>query len=316
MLMVSAPLSGCFGEADSDVSSSSLQVNPEVLVAGSFQEVELTASDRISIYIPYLIKDSATGFVQNTTVIDIGRGDTVTLEMLVPPRITGVFILVGEYGRVHWPIREQSESWESWLSRGGDSGTDSQGAIRVPANNSTFDGLEVHSSVMPGSVSVKFVSSIRQASVTPDEGGAQSTGLVHGRIVYDRLFELSDPTDTLDPVDGKAGYFDRWAGQGNAAYEDAALYIIGEMEGFGLEVVAHRYEYTDIMNVQNPEAYNICAYKWGSVVPDEWMVFGAHFDVAPPANAVLLDPHIVGFRTYGTRAGAYDNSAGTAMVME
>ena len=38
------------------------------------------------------------------------------------------------------------------------------------------------------------------------------------------------------------------------------------------------------MNVQNPEAYNICAYKWGSVVPDEWMVFGAHFDVAPPAT--------------------------------
>ena len=70
------------------------------------------------------------------------------------------------------------------------------------------------------------------------------------------------------------------------------------------------------MNVQNPEAYNICAYKWGSVIRDEWMVFGAHFDVAPPANAVLLDPHIVGFRTYGTRAGAYDNSAGTAMVME
>ena len=99
-------------------------------------------------------------------------------------------------------------------------------------------------------------------------------------------------------------------------YEDAAMYIIGELESFGLEVIAHRYEYTDIMNAQNPEAYNICAYKWGSVYADEWMVFGAHFDVAPPANAVLLDPHVVGFRTYGTRAGAYDNSAGTAMVME
>ena len=85
-------------------------------------------------------------------------------------------------------------------------------------------------------------------------------------LSHDRLFELSDPTDTLDPVDGKAGYFDRWAGQGNPAYEDAALYIIGELESFGLEVIALRYEYTDIMNVQNPEAYNICAYKWGSVV--------------------------------------------------
>ena len=140
--------------------------------------------------------------------------------------------------------------------------------------------------------------------------------MMNGRIVYDRLFELSDPTDTLDPVDGKAGYFDRWAGQGNPAYEDAALYIIGELESFGLEVIGHRYEYTDITGAQNPEAYNICAYKWGSFAPDEWMVFGAHFDVAPPVNAVLLDPHVVGFRSYGTRAGAYDNSAGTAMVME
>ena len=316
MLMASAPLSGCFGEEGGDPTSSDLSVNPEVVIAGAFQPISLSASEGMSVYIPYLIKDPETGFVQNTTVVDIGGGDTVLLEVLAPPRTGGVFMLIGEYGRGHWPIRGESESWETWLSRGGDEGMDSQGAIRVPANNSTFDGMEVHSAVMAGPVSVKFVPSIRQTSVAVEDGGGHSSGLVHGRVVYDRLFELSDPTDTLDPVDGKAGYFDRWAGQGNAAYEDAALYIIGELEGFGLEVIAHRYEYTDIMNVQNPEAYNICAYKWGSVVPDEWMVFGAHFDVAPPANAVLLDPHIVGFRTYGTRAGAYDNSAGTAMVIE
>ncbi|MGY8703188.1 MAG: M28 family metallopeptidase, partial [Candidatus Poseidoniales archaeon] len=41
-----------------------------------------------------------------------------------------------------------------------------------------------------------------------------------------------------------------------------------------------------------------------------------HFDIAPPANAVLLDPHITGERTYGTRVGAYDNTAGTSMVLE
>ena len=316
MLMASAPLSGCFGEEGGEPSSSDLYVNPEVVVAGVFQPIELVASESMSVYVPYLIKDPETGFVQNTTVVDIGGGDTVVLEVLAPPRTDGMFMLVGEYGRGHWPVRHESESWETWLSRGGEDGMDSQGAIRVPANDSTFDTMEVHSVVMGGPVSVKFVPSVRQTSVSMEEGGGHSAGLVHGRIVYDRLFELSDPTDTLDPVDGKAGYFDRWAGQGNAAYEDAALYIIGELEGFGLEVIAHRYEYTDIMNVQNPEAYNICAYKWGSVVPDEWMVFGAHFDVAPPANAVLLDPHIVGFRTYGTRAGAYDNSAGTAMVME
>ena len=255
MLMASAPLSGCFGEEGGEPTSSDLSVNPAVVIAGEFQQISLRASEGMSVYIPYLIKDPETGFVQNTTVVDIGGGDTVLLEVLAPPRTDGVFMLIGEYGRGHWPIRGESESWETWLSRGGDEGMDSQGAIRVPANNSTFDGMEVHSAVMAGPVSVKFVPSIRIGnSMSVEDGGRHSSGLVHGRVVYDRLFELSDPTDTLDPVDGKAGYFDRWAGQGNAAYEDAALYIIGELEGFGLEVIAHRYEYTDIMNVQNPEA--------------------------------------------------------------
>ena len=244
--MVSAPLSGCFGEEDSAPASSDLSVNPDVMVAGSFQLVSLSADERMSVYVPYLVKDPETGFVQNATVVDIGRGDTVLLEMLAPPRTGGVFLLVGEYGRGHWPVRAQDESWGTWLSRGGNSGMDDHGAIRVPANNSTFDGTEVHSMVMPGPVSVKFVPSIRQSSVSMEEGGAHSSGMVHGRVVYERLYELSDPTDTLDPVDGKAGYFDRWAGQGNPAYEDAAQYIIGELEGFGLEVIAHRYEYTDL----------------------------------------------------------------------
>ena len=49
--------------------------------------------------------------------------------------------------------------------------------------------------------------------------------------------------------------------------------------------------------------------------PDEWLVFGAHFDIAPPTNAGLVDPHDTGSRTYGTRYGAYDNTAGTSMVL-
>jgi hypothetical protein len=65
---------------------------------------------------------------------------------------------------------------------------------------------------------------------------------------------------------------------------------------------------------QNPEAYNICGYRFGEVDPDKWMVFGAHFDIAPPVNGGMLDPHIFG-RTYGTRVGAYDNTAGTSMVL-
>ena len=40
-------------------------------------------------------------------------------------------------------------------------------------------------------------------------------------------------------------FLNRWAGQGNAAYEDAAQHLIQEMESFGLEVNVQRYEYTD-----------------------------------------------------------------------
>ena len=70
-------------------------------------------------------------------------------------------------------------------------------------------------------------------------------GMVDGRTVLNYINVMSDETpDPLDPADGAVGYLDRWAGQGNAAYEDAAQYLIKEMEGFGLEVVSHRYEYT------------------------------------------------------------------------
>ena len=100
---------------------------------------------------------------------------------------------------------------------------------------------------------------IRESTVSWD-GGRRRTfkpGMLHGRVVYERLYELSDPTDTLDPVDGKAGYYDRWAGQGKtSAYEDAAaLYIIGELES-GLEVF-RRFTGTKVLQTcrTQPEAY-------------------------------------------------------------
>ena len=317
VLVMSAPLSGCFGEEGSEASATSLEVLPEVLVAGVFQNVELRASASLSVYIPYLIKDPETGFVQNSTVVDIKSGSSITIEMLAPPRTDSLYLMVGDHGRAEWPVREAGESWSTWLARGGNEGKDGVGAVRIPGGeNATHDTMEVHASVMPGAVSVKPVASTRVMTQPIEEGGAHSSGILHGRVVYDRLYEITDPANTLDPVDGKAGYYDRWAGQGNPAYEDAAQYLISELGGFGLEVKTHRYEFTDILNMQNPEAYNVCAYKWGSVVPDEWLVFGAHFDVAPPANAVLLDPHVIGSRTYGTRVGAYDNTAGTSMVLE
>ena len=140
--------------------------------------------------------------------------------------------------------------------------------------------------------------------------------MVDGRTVFNYINVMSDETpDPTDAADGAVGYLDRWAGQGNAAYEDAAQYLIQTMENFGLEVITQRFVYDSLMTgAQNPEAYNICGYRWGEVDPDKWMVFGAHFDIAPPINGGMLDPHIFG-RTYGTRVGAYDNTAGTSMVL-
>jgi len=315
-VMVSAPLGGCiFPEEESPANASSLSISPEVLEAGVFQQVELSTKAAMSVYVPYLVIDPVTGYVQNSTVIDLSSGSGITLEILAPPRIDSVLLMVGDMGREHWPARDASESWMSWLMRGGDAGKDGRGVMRVAHDeNSTLDTVN-HSSERGGRVSVKIVDSDRPQATGLDQGGAHSSGLLHGRIVYDRLHEITDPGLALD-VDGRSGYWDRWAGQGNPAYEDAAQYLISELDSFGLEVMTHRFEFTDIFNIQNPEAYNVCAYKWGSETPNEWLVFGAHFDIAPPANAVLLDPHTTGSRTYGTRVGAYDNTAGTSMVLE
>ena len=51
-------------------------------------------------------------------------------------------------------------------------------------------------------------------------------GIVDGRTTLNYINVMSDETpDPLDPADGAVGYLDRWAGQGNAAYEDAAQYL-------------------------------------------------------------------------------------------
>jgi hypothetical protein len=49
------------------------------------------------------------------------------------------------------------------------------------------------------------------------------------------------------------------------------------MQGYGLDSVeVHRFQSNTAW------AVNICGYKVGSVYPDEWLIFGAHFDIAPP----------------------------------
>lgn len=315
LLMLLTPLSGCFGGGDGAPGPEDLEITATSDSAGFFVDYTFEAEAAMSVFIPYLLKDPATMFVQNSTVIDLAKGESETLSILTPPRSETMLFMVGESGRENWPIRDQEESWSTWLARGGSSGNVADSIIRIPHGvNSTWDTVNA-SSDTGGPVGIKTMTIQRAMDVGIDEGGAHSSGLLHGRTVYDRLYEITNPAISLD-VDGRQGYWDRWAGQGNPAYEDAAQYLIQELSSFGLEVRQHRYEFTDIFRVQNPEAYNICAYKWGSEAINEWLVFGAHFDIAPPANAVLLDPHVTGSRSYGTRVGAYDNTAGTSMVLE
>ncbi len=316
MLMLLSSVSGCFWRGGDAAGPEDLTLSAEGISAGFFQDVGFEAKASMSVFIPYLIMDPSTLFVQNSTVLDLSRGERLSVSILAPPRTETMLFMIGESGRQNWPIRNQEESWVSWLSRSGERGEAGNGIIRVAHGlNSTYDSVN-HSSETGGAVGIRTFDIQRGMDLGLEVGGAHSTGIIHGRTVYDRLYEITDPAINLFSVDGRQGYYDRWAGQGNAAYEDGAQYLIDELSSFGLEVRQHRFEFTDIFRVQNPEAYNICAYKWGSESIDEWLVFGAHFDIAPPANAVILDPHTTGSRSYGTRVGAYDNTAGTSMVLE
>ena len=308
LVMFSAAFSGCFGESgDTGINSDrDVVVTPETLSGGVFQPLTITAKADLSAYIPYLILNEDNGFVQNSTIIDLKSGESVQLSVLAPPRTDTAVILLGDYGRDIWPVRSIEESWKTWFDRRGYDAVDNPTITRIAGVNGSLNTID-YSNETASSVAVVKLSIKRQmaAAFSESEGGRHSMGLVDGRTVFNYINIMSDETpDFDDPADGAVGYLDRWAGQGNLAYEDAAQYLISTMEGFGLEVIVQRFVYDSLMTgAQNPEAYNVCGYRFGEVDPDKWMVFGAHFDIAPPVNGGMLDPHIFG-RTYGHRVGA------------
>ncbi len=319
LVFLSASFSGCFGENEREgvASENDVVVTPAILSGGVFQGLTIAAEKDLSAFIPYLILNEETGFVQNSTVVDLEAGDSVLLNVLAPPRTDTAVILISDFGRENWPVRFTDESWRTWYARDGYDLGDNPGIMRVSGVNGSLDTI-TQTNDSGGSVIAVKIPIQRQmaAGFSEVDGGRHSMGVVDGRTVFNYINVMSDETlDATDAADGAVGYLDRWAGQGNAAYEDAAQYLIQTLENFGLEVITQRFVYDSLMTgAQNPEAYNICGYRFGSVDPDKWMVFGAHFDIAPPVNGGMLDPHIFG-RTYGTRVGAYDNTAGTGMVL-
>ena len=318
-IMVLMPISGCFGEQNKTgpASEGDVVVTPMVWTGGVFQGVTIEAETDLSAFVPYLVQNEEEGFIQNSTVVDIKAGESILLSVLAPPRTDTALIMIGDYGRENWPIRTLEESWRTWYQRDGYDSGDNDGIVRIQGSNGSIDAVQPANESGGPVIALRIpVERPMAAAYGEVDGGRHSTGLVDGLNVFNYINHMSDETpDLTDAADGAVGYLDRWAGQGNAAYEDAAQYLIGNLESFGLEVITQRFTYDSLMTgAQNPEAYNICGYRFGEVDPNKWMVFGAHFDIAPPVNGGMLDPHIFG-RTYGTRVGAYDNTAGTAMVL-
>lgn len=308
-VMLLPVLSGCFGEdVPSELSASDLVILEEDnLLAGSWQKVTLSAKADLSVYIPYFVVDPGSKRAQNGTVLDIKAGDFEIVEWLLPPRNFEVILMVGEYQRKHWPIRSANESWSNWLDE-----KSSQGGITTTQNqdNGTWDWL-ISSSEDGGPVEIKRMSTTRlqRSDLSIEDGKEASEGWVDGRSVYEWVDFITDdtPCATCGP-DGAVGYLDRWVGNANPSYEHAVTYFEGVMLGYGLDrVEVHRFQSNTAWSV------NICGYKDGSIYPDEWLIFGAHFDIAPP---VAYTPGAeIGIPGYGTRHGAYDNAAGSSMVL-
>ena len=309
-LLLCSPLSGCFGEDDSGLpSANDLEING-LLIAGDWSKVTLVSNSDLSVYIPYFVIDPGSLRAQNGTVLDLESGSNVDVEWLLPPRNLNAILLVAEYGREDWPVRASNESWQDWIED-----SSNGGAVSIAPNqdNGTWNWLAAHDSD-GGPVSIKNLQTIRpfRSEFTLEEGSDASDGWVDGRSVYDWVAFMTDETPCSDVVtcgnDGAVGYLDRWIGNQNPSYEEAIDYFEGVFTGFGLRAEVHRY-WTGTVWVAN-----VCGYKDGSTFPDEWLVFGAHFDIAPYATPTSLIPGLED-TGYGTRTGAYDNSAGSAMVL-
>ena len=307
LLMFTAPFAGCMGENNSEglLDEGALSVSPDVIPGGEWTTIMLSASKDMSVFIPYFVQDPGSMRAQNGTVFDLVKDESVSVSVLFPPRNTDVVLLIGDYGRVEWPIRAAGESWMDL-----DADRTSGSAV-MTSPNEDVGGLWswlIPSDVSGGEVTVKKLVTVREqrADLTDADGVGASGGWVNGRDVYEWVDFITDdtPCATCGP-DGAVGYLDRWIGNANPSYEHAITYFEGVMQGYGLDSVeVHRFQSNTAW------AVNICGYKTGSVYPDEWLIFGAHFDIAPP---VAYTPWVL--PGYGTRHWAYDNAAGSSMVL-
>ncbi len=310
-VMCLASLSGCFGEdsVSEKISEDDLKVSPSIIPGGEWTVITLKASTEMSVFVPYFVQDPGSMRAQNGTVFDLKEGESVSMNVLFPPRNSEIIFLIGDYGRENWPIRAPDVSWVAWA----DGQTEGSAAIMAVPNEDAGGEWKwiVPANQSGGDVVIKSLQTVRdqRTDLTDADGVGASSGWVNGRDVYEWVDFITDdtPCATCGP-DGAVGYLDRWIGNANPSYEHAITYFEGVMQGYGLDrVEVHRFQWNTAW------AVNICGYKDGSVYPDEWLIFGAHFDIAPP---VAYTPGAeIGVPGYGTRHGAYDNAAGSSMVL-
>lgn len=308
LIMGLGSLSGCFGEDDvkSGVVASDLSISPKQWSAGEWQWVEFTSKVDLVLYVPHFVKDTTTGYIQNGTIVDVDKGDSVEFMILPSARLDVATLFIADSGNGDFPIRAANESWKTWMEQGTPhegsayQTTNADGGV-LPWTNTSAKEVERRTPII-----VEMARAV-DTSLDVSQGQAHSEGWVDGRTVYEWIDMITDETpDPLDPADFAKGYLNRWIGNGNPAYEDAVTFFSGVLEGYGLDVIVHRFQ------AGVAWAVNICGYKTGTQTPNEWLVFGAHFDIAPPA-AYTPGPDIPG---YGTRTGAYDNTAGSSMILE
>ncbi|GIT41196.1 MAG: hypothetical protein Ct9H300mP10_02060 [Methanobacteriota archaeon] len=117
LVMLTTTMTGCFSaEPDNElIASSDLTISPEVLVGAQFQLVEFSASSPMSVHVPYLVLDQESGYVVNGTTLYFDSAGTTSVEMLAPSNLNVTHFLLGELGRVEWPLRETNQSWAEWF---------------------------------------------------------------------------------------------------------------------------------------------------------------------------------------------------------
>ena len=129
-LFLSVSFAGCLeNNEDEPISSDDVIVNPSILIGGEFQTLVISVKRDVAVFIPHMVVDPSSNYVQNGTVLDMQTGETKQLTILAPPRIDTAFVFLSKYGTEIWPIRNPSESWNSWVERGGING----GSLSVSA---------------------------------------------------------------------------------------------------------------------------------------------------------------------------------------